>query len=86
MPGELRPGPFDSAKQAYLLEGLFRTGSAMAVVMITDLLGTADRFNVPGTAAGSNWSRRLPMTVVDLRADAGLMERTRAALARTGRA
>ncbi len=85
LPGELRPGPFDPTKHAYLLEGLFRTGSAMAVVMITDLLGTADRFNVPGTAAESNWSRRLPMTVADLRADAGLRERTRAMLRRTGR-
>ena len=86
LPGELRPGPFDPDKRAYLLEALFRTGSAMAVVMITDLLGTTERFNVPGTAAGSNWSRRLPMTVADLGADAGLTERTRAALARTGRA
>ena len=85
LPWELRPGRFNAAKHERLLEGLFRTGSAMAVVMITDLLGTADRFNVPGTATESNWSRRLPMTVADLRADAGLRERTRAVLARTRR-
>ena len=85
MPGETRPGGFNATKQAYLLEGLFRTGSAVAVVMITDLLGTADRFNVPGTAAESNWSRRLRMTIADLRADRALMERTREMLGRTGR-
>lgn len=86
LPGELRPGSFDPNKLAYLLEGLFRTGSSMAVVMITDLLGTADRFNVPGTATESNWSRRLPMTVHDLRADNALRDRTRGVLRRTGRA
>jgi 4-alpha-glucanotransferase len=34
--------------------------------MITDLLARKDRFNVPGTAADSNWSRRLHMTVARL--------------------
>ena len=31
--------------------------------MITDLLGRKDRFNVPGTHANSNWTRRLHTTV-----------------------
>ena len=34
--------------------------------MITDLLGRKDRFNVPGTAANSNWTRRLHTTVAKL--------------------
>ncbi len=49
-----------------ILEALFRSESWIAVVMITDLLGRKDRFNVPGTAANSNWSRRLHTTVSKL--------------------
>ena len=46
-----------------IFEALFRCESWIAIVMITDLLGRKDRFNVPGTAANSNWSRRLPGTI-----------------------
>jgi 4-alpha-glucanotransferase len=49
-----------------ILAALFRSESWIAVVMITDLLGRKDRFNVPGTAANSNWSRRLHTTVSKL--------------------
>jgi 4-alpha-glucanotransferase len=35
--------------------------------MITDLLARRDRFNVPGTAATTNWTRRLPKTISQLR-------------------
>jgi 4-alpha-glucanotransferase len=46
-----------------IFEALFRCESWIAIVMITDLLGRKDRFNVPGTAANSNWTRRLHATV-----------------------
>ena len=46
-----------------IFEALFRSESWIAIVMITDLLARKDRFNVPGTAANSNWSRRLHTTV-----------------------
>ncbi|MEO7167150.1 MAG: 4-alpha-glucanotransferase [Chthoniobacterales bacterium] len=49
-----------------LFEALFASESWIALVMITDLLGRKDRFNVPGTAADSNWSRRLHTTVAKL--------------------
>ena len=42
-----------------LLEGLFRSNSSVAIAMITDVLGTADRFNVPGSVTSENWSARL---------------------------
>ncbi|HEX4668212.1 MAG TPA: 4-alpha-glucanotransferase [Chthoniobacterales bacterium] len=45
---------------------LFRSESWIALVMITDLLGRKDRFNVPGTATNSNWTRRLHTTVSKL--------------------
>jgi len=49
-----------------IFEALFRSESWIAIVMITDLLGRKDRFNVPGTSAGSNWTRRLHTTVSKL--------------------
>lgn len=51
--------PFEDVHGAFL-RGLFRSNSWLAVVMITDLLGTEQRFNVPGSVADSNWSARLP--------------------------
>ncbi len=51
---------------------LFRSESWIALVMITDLLGRKERFNVPGTASGSNWTRRLHTTVGKLGHGRGL--------------
>ena len=49
-----------------MFRALFESESWLAIVMITDLLGRKDRFNVPGTAADSNWTRRLHTTVAKL--------------------
>ena len=49
-----------------IFDALFRSESWIAIVMITDLLGRKERFNVPGTAAKSNWIRRLHSTVTRL--------------------
>jgi 4-alpha-glucanotransferase len=49
----------------------------MAIVMITDLLARKDRFNVPGTAANSNWSRRMQKTVAGLDASPAIRKRIR---------
>jgi 4-alpha-glucanotransferase len=71
-----------------IMEGLFRCESWLALVMITDLLGRKDRFNVPGTAAGSNWSRRLGKTVDGLRTSRSVRDRMAlisALLEKTGR-
>ena len=43
--------------------------------MITDLLARKDRFNVPGTAANSNWSRRMQKTVAGLNASPAIRKR-----------
>ena len=50
-----------------MLRALFQSNSWIAVVMITDLLERKDRFNVPGTAASENWTRRIPANVANLR-------------------
>jgi len=70
-------------------EALFRSEAWMAIVMITDLLARQDRFNVPGTAADSNWSRRLHMTVARLRNSRTVKQRMKVVtrlLAETARA
>ncbi len=44
------------------------------ITMVADL-ARKDRFNVPGTAADSNWSRRLHMTVERLGNSRGVKQR-----------
>jgi 4-alpha-glucanotransferase len=48
------------------MQALFASNSWIAIVMITDLLARKDRFNVPGTAAESNWSQRMHLTLRQL--------------------
>ncbi|HSU86179.1 MAG TPA: 4-alpha-glucanotransferase [Chthoniobacterales bacterium] len=71
-----------------IFEALFRSESWVALVMITDLLGRKERFNVPGTANGSNWTRRLHTTVRKLGRGHALerqLRRIRELLVQTGR-
>ncbi|HEX4639076.1 MAG TPA: 4-alpha-glucanotransferase [Chthoniobacterales bacterium] len=49
------------------MRALFKSESWIAMVMITDLLARKYRFNVPGTAGGSNWTRRMQRSVSQLR-------------------
>ena len=50
-----------------IMEALFRCNSWIAVVMITDLLARKYRFNVPGTKANRNWTRRIQRSIAKLR-------------------
>jgi 4-alpha-glucanotransferase len=68
---------FESDFYPRVMEALFRSESWMAIVMITDLLAHRDRFNVPGTAAKSNWSRRMQKTVAGLDASPTIRKRMR---------
>ncbi len=51
--------PFDDVHEP-LITGLLRCNSWLTILMITDLLGTAQRFNIPGSVGTMNWSERLP--------------------------
>ena len=53
------PQPFTPQVHEGLLKGLFESNSWIAVVMITDLFGETQRFNLPGAIADSNWSERI---------------------------
>jgi 4-alpha-glucanotransferase len=71
-----------------IMSALFQSNAWMAIVMITDLLARKDRFNVPGTAANSNWSRRMQKTVAGLTASPAIRKRMsliRELLEKTGR-
>ena len=50
-----------------IMQALFASNAWLAVVMITDLLARKYRFNVPGTAANSNWTRRMQRSISQLR-------------------
>jgi len=50
-----------------IMEALFKSESWIAVVMITDLLARKYRFNVPGTQANLNWTRRIRRSIAQLR-------------------
>ena len=71
-----------------IMEALFRCESWLALVMITDLLARKERFNVPGTAGSSNWSRRIAKSIEDLKSSPRIrrrMQQVRALLEKTGR-
>jgi 4-alpha-glucanotransferase len=71
-----------------IMEGLFKCNSWIAIVMITDLLARKYRFNVPGTAASSNWTRRMQRSVSQLRSsrkERARMRLIRELLERSGR-
>lgn len=52
--------------QEKLLRELCFSNSRLVSLMISDLLGSEERINVPGVADGSNWSYRLAPTVTEL--------------------
>ena len=70
------------------MEALFKCNSWIAVVMITDLLASKYRFNVPGTKATLNWTRRMQRSIVQLsrsQREQKRMQLIRELLVKTGR-
>lgn len=53
------PQPHTPELHGILLRGLFSSNSWLAVNMITDIFGSEERFNVPGSAGDSNWTQRM---------------------------
>ena len=71
-----------------IIEALFSCNSWIAIVMITDLLARTYRFNVPGTKANLNWTRRIQRSIAKLRSgrkERKRMQIIRKLLKRTGR-
>lgn len=57
------PQPFTDEIHELLLHGLFASNAWLAVHMITDLFGTEERFNVPGSSGSANWTQRMPLPI-----------------------
>jgi len=71
-----------------IMDALFRCNSWIAMVMITDLLARKYRFNVPGTRANLNWTRRMQRSIAKLRSSRKERKRMRLIhelLVKTGR-
>jgi 4-alpha-glucanotransferase len=47
------------------MQTLMETPCWLSILMITDLLATQQRFNLPGTSQSGNWSERLEMPLTD---------------------
>ena len=52
-----------------LLGALLESNSWLATIMITDVFGTSQRFNVPGAVSESNWSQRLARPISEWERD-----------------
>jgi 4-alpha-glucanotransferase len=71
-----------------IMEALFKCNSWIATVMITDLLARKYRFNVPGTKANLNWTRRIQRSIAQLRSsrkELSRMQLIRELLVKNGR-
>lgn len=85
------PDQLDFERDFYqaIMEALFRCESWIAIVMITDLLARKYRFNVPGTKANLNWTRRMQRSIAQLgssRKERKRMELIHQLLVKAGRA
>jgi len=84
-------GELDFERDFYpaIMEALFRCESWIAIVMIADLLARKYRFNVPGTKANLNWTRRMQRSIAQLgssRKEQRRMQLIHELLVKTGRA
>ena len=67
MNSEIAQLDYDKDFYRAIMEPLFGCNSWIAIVMITDLLARKYRFNVPGTKANLNWTRRIQRSIAKLR-------------------
>lgn len=59
------PREFNEDLHRTMIEVLMACPSWLAVLMVSDLLGTSQRFNEPGIAGNSNWSQRLELSLAE---------------------
>ena len=74
--GKPPPREFNDAVHEMILRGILKANSWLAILMITDVFGTEDRFNVPGAVTEGNWSYRLGKAVSELDQDPHLLHKT----------
>lgn len=64
-PAMALPQAFSPEIHEAFLRGLFACNSWLAVHLITDIFGLADRFNVPGAIGDQNWTTRIDGAIKD---------------------
>jgi len=69
------PVAFTSELACAFFRALLFSPCWLTVLMITDLLGTKQRFNLPGTSSASNWSERLAKNLAEYVNDQQCAER-----------
>jgi 4-alpha-glucanotransferase len=62
-------GASEDERTFALLATLFKSGSALTLTLVQELLGEKARINTPGTVGAANWSYRLPKPIEELEAD-----------------
>lgn len=75
---EAPPRDFSRLLHEAFTRTVLGSNSWLAVFLITDVFGQAERFNTPGSAAASNWSHRLSQTVKQLDREPELAAKARA--------
>jgi len=65
---------FDEEVHHALLKALAASNAWLVIYQITDLFGTAQRFNTPGAVSGTNWSERVRYTVDEIAHDPRIQE------------
>ncbi|HEY2518261.1 MAG TPA: 4-alpha-glucanotransferase [Polyangiaceae bacterium] len=68
-------GASEDERVLSLLGMLFRSGSALTLVLVQELLGERTRINTPGTVGDANWTYRLPRPLEDLETDGAVNAR-----------
>ena len=58
--------PYGPVVKWALIEKLIECRANYAAIMITDLLDTTKRINIPGTVGGENWRYRIPWSLMDM--------------------
>jgi 4-alpha-glucanotransferase len=61
-----------------LLRLLLQSSSELTLLLVTEILGTSDRINTPGTVDSANWTYRLPMPLEGLHDDPSVRGRMKA--------
>jgi 4-alpha-glucanotransferase len=68
-------GMNDGERSLALLKDLYDSSAVLSLVLASEILGTRDRINTPGTVGQENWTWRLPRPIEELDAAPQVRER-----------
>ena len=78
--------PYRGKIHQQLLKGLYSTNSWLAIVMITDLFGSTQQFNIPGSPSKQNWEERIALPISEWNKNyGGILEASYEGLKSSGR-